>query len=517
MAGTRITMSSLKQILLLRSLGTGKKTIAKQTGVSKNTINEYLDQITSKGYVLHDLIQLEEPVLEALFADDQGNEEIARYNSLKELFPHFSEELRRVGVNRMVLWQEYKTKYAAGYSYSQFCYHYQQWSAASKTSLHIEQKPGDKVYVDFAGKKFHIVDRHTGELIEVEMLVSTLGFSGLTYIEFCPSQKKEDFLYCVENTLHYFGGVPLACVPDNLKSGVTRASRYEPGIARDLEDLANHYGIAIVPTRSRKPQDKAWVEKMVNIIYSRVYAPLRNEVFHDIASLNQARLPLLEKHNSMQMQDRDDSRRSLFEREEQHLLRPLPKDRFEIKYHLKLTVGTNYHVYLKRDKHYYSVPYRFCRKRCKVIYTAKHVSIYLDGEQIAFHLRDQTSNRYTTNPDHMPENHKYVLGLSPENLLQRGEQIAPEVKQYIQVILNKPMYIEQAFRSCEGILSFGRKAGKERLITACQRGIMFNVYTYTFISNTIKNHLDQVEPELEQPTQLPLPFHENIRGAQDYK
>lgn len=338
MAGTRITMSSLKQILLLRSLGTGKKTIAKQTGVSKITINEYFDQIVRKGYVLQDLIKMEEMALEVLFTDAKENEEIARYNILKELFPYFSEELQCTGVNRMVLWQEYKEKHPLGYGYSQFCYHYQQWTTSSRTSLHIEQKPGDKVYIDFAGKKLSIVDPNTGELKEVEMLVATLGFSGLTYFEFCNSQKKEDFLYCLENALHYFGGVPLACVPDNLKSGVTRASRYEPWIAKDLEDLANHYGLAIVPTRSRKPQDKAWVERMVNIIYSRAYAVLRNDVFHDIGSLNQARLPLLEKYNTMKMQDRDDSRRSLFEREEQHLLRPLPKGWFEIKTYLNLTV-----------------------------------------------------------------------------------------------------------------------------------------------------------------------------------
>jgi len=516
MAGKRITMSSLKQILLLRNLGTGKKTIAKQTGVSKITINEYFRQIERKGYVLQDIIQLEEPELEALFTNAKENDEIARYNVLKELFPYFSEELRRTGVNRMVLWQEYKAKHPWGYSYSQFCYHYQQWTTSNKTSLHIEQKPGDKVYVDFAGKKLSIVDRNTGEVKEVEMLVATLGYSGLTYIEFCPSQKKEDFLHCLENALQYFGGVPLACVPDNLKSGVTKASRYEPKIARDLEDLANHYGLAIVPTRSRKPQDKAWVERMVNIIYSRVYAVLRNEVFHTIGSLNQARLPLLEKHNTMKMQDRDDSRRSLFEREEQHFLRPLQKDRFEIKTYLNLTIGSNYHVYIKRYHHYYSAPYRYCHQRCKVICTATHVSIYLKGEQIAFHVRDYSSNRYTTNPDHMPEKDKHVIGLTPEKLLERGKQIGEEVRQYIQVILNRPRYIEQSFKSCEGILSYGRRAGNDRLIAACRRGIRFNEYTYGFIKNTISSHLDKVEED-QCPNQFVLPLHENIRGAQNYQ
>ena len=442
MSGIKITTSSLKQILLLRSLGTGKNKIATITGRSRVTINAYLDQIARKGYILQDLIKMDEPALEALFNSAEGAEDIQRFNDLKNLFPYFEEELRRTGVNRMVLWEEYKEKKPEGYSYSQFCYHFQQWTAQNKSSLHIEQKPGDKVYVDFAGKKFPLVDGYTGEITEVEMLVVTLGFSGLTYFEFCTSQQKEDFLYCFENALFYFGGVPQACVPDNLKSGVTKACRYEPTIARDMENVANHYGIAVVPARSRKPQDKAWVERMVNIIYSRVYARLRNEVFHDIYTLNQARLPLLEKHNGLKMQDRPYNRRELFERQERALLKELPSERFEIKYYLRLTLGGNNHIYIKREHHYYSAPYRFIGKRCKVIFTARSVSIYYNGQQIAFHLRHTSSTRYTTNPEHLRKDHQYVLGLSPQELLSRGRGISPVVEQYLKEILAKPVYIE---------------------------------------------------------------------------
>jgi len=513
MAGTRITMSSLKQILLLRSLGTGKNKIARITNVSKVTINDYLDQITRKSYVLQDLIQMDEPALEALFSNDRENDEILRYNDLKNLFPYFTEELGRVGVNRMVLWQEYKEKNPGGYSYSQFCYHFQQWNAGRKSSLHIEQKPGDKLYVDFAGKKFPIVDRATGEVNEVEMLVATLGFSGLTYIEFCHSQKKEDFLYAVENALIYFGGVPQALVPDNLKSGVTKSCRYEPRIARDLEDLANHYGIAIVPTRSREPQDKAWVERMVNIIYSRVYAALRNETFYDIHSANLARKPLLEKHNGLKMQDRDYSRRELFDTQERHLLRPLPKTRYEIKHYLSLKLGGNNHVYIKRERQYYSAPYRFIGQSCTVIYTVRWVGIYLAGDQIALHLR--SGKLYTTNPDHLPQEKRYILDLNPETLLARGRKISPVVETYLQEILKKPVYIEQAYKSCEGVLSFARKVDPQRLITACERGIPIRVFTYGFINNLLTHQIDKLQDH--QSLQYTLPLHDNIRGADHYK
>jgi len=513
MAGTRITMSTLKQILLLRSLGTGKNKIARITNVSKVTINSYLDQITRKGYVLQDLIQMDEPALEAVFSNKRENEEFMRYNDLKNMFSYFTEELGRVGVNRMVLWQEYKEKNPQGYSYSQFCYHFQQWNANKKSSLHIEQKPGDKMYVDFAGKKFPIVDRDTGEVREVEMLVATLGFSGLTYIEFCRSQKKEDFLYAVENALIYFGGVPQALVPDNLKSAVTKSCRYEPRIARDMEDLANHYGIAIVPTRSREPQDKAWVERMVNIIYSRVYAALRNETFYDIHSVNLACKPLLEKHNNLKMQDRDYSRRELFEMQERHLLHLLPKTRYEFKHYLNLKLGGNNHVYIKRERQYYSAPYRFIGQTCTVIYTVRWVSIYFNGEQVAFHLR--SDKRYTTNPDHLPKGKRYLLELNPEILLSRGKKISPVVETYLQEILNKPVYVEHAYKSCEGVLSFARKVDPQRLIAACERGIQLSVFTYGFIKNLLTHQIDRLQDE--QPLQYTLPLHENIRGAAHYK
>jgi hypothetical protein len=317
----------------------------------------------------------------------------------------------------------------------------------------------------------------------------------------------------VENALIYFGGVPQALVPDNLKSGVTRSCRYEPRIARDMEDLANHYGIAIVPTRSREPQDKAWVERMVNIIYSRVYAALRNETLYDIHSANLAQKPLLEKHNGLKMQDRDYSRRELFDTQERHLLRPLPKTRYEIKHYLSLKLGGNNHVYIKRERQYYSAPYRFIGQSCTVIYTVRWVSIYLAGEQIAFHLR--SGKLYTTNPDHLPQEKRYMLDLNPETLLARGRKISPVVETYLQEILNKPVYIEQAYKSCEGVLSFARKVDHQRLIAACERGIQIRVFTYGFINNLLTHQIDKLQDQ--QPLQYTLPLHDNIRGAEHYK
>ena len=274
MANKKIAMEVIKQIGILSTLGYSKKAIARELNLSKNTVKSYLTR------------------------SDQTNEPLQneRRETLFEFFPYVQQELKRKGVTRQILWGEYRLKHPDGYCYGHFCEYLNQWLQNKDASLHIEQKPGDKFYVDFTGSKPSIVDPETGEIIEVEAFVSVLGFSGKTYVRACESQKKEDFLPNIAHALNYYGGVPNVLVPDNLKTGVDKADRYEADINRDLLDLGNHYGMAILPTRSRKPRDKAWVERMVQIIYTRIFAPLRNRVFTSIDELNEAIFELQEVH-----------------------------------------------------------------------------------------------------------------------------------------------------------------------------------------------------------------------------
>ena len=248
-------MEVIKQIGILSKLGYGKKAIARQLNLSKNTVKSYLSK-------------------NDLATEQQKN---SRRETLIDFFPYVKKELGRKGVTRQILWGEYRLKHPDGYSYGQFCEYLNGWLHNKDASLHIEQLPGDKLYLDFTGYKPSIVDPNTGEIREVEAFVSVLGFSGKTYVRACESQKKEDFLPSIVHSLNYYGGVPNVLVPDNLKSGVDKANHYEADINRDLLDLGNHYGMAILPTRSYKPRDKAWVERMVQIIYTRIFAPLRND------------------------------------------------------------------------------------------------------------------------------------------------------------------------------------------------------------------------------------------------
>jgi transposase len=408
-------------------------------------------------------------------------------------------------------------KYPDGYSYSQFCDHFIAWKKSSSGTLHIEQEPADKLFIDYTGKKLSIIDQSTGEVTDVEVYVAILGFSQLTYVEAIESQRKENFIQGGENALHYFGGVPRVLVPDNLKSAVHKANKYEAEINSSFLDFANHYGTTVLPARSYKPRDKALVEKAVNIAYSRIFAPIRNEVFYTLASLNRRIADLLEDHNNQHFQQRPCSRRQLFEEQERHLLSPLPPERYEMKSFKQVTVMKNGHVQLIEDKHYYSVPYRFIGKKVKLVYSRSRISVYYNNERISYHLRSTLRYRYTTIKDHLSSAHQFVSEWNPDKFINWAAGIAPVVKEYILEILNNASYPEQAYRSCVGILSQENKVGKERLIKTVERATHYGAFSYATIIKILQAGLDTLDPAGEQVIQGSLPFHENIRGSENYK
>jgi transposase len=516
MAGQTITMSEIKQIIRLRNNGVALQSIAKAVNISRNTVKKYLRLIEVKQLNHQELLEMEDMALESMLKDPEL-QDVSRYQSLCEQFPHFEKELGRTGVTRWVLWGEYKAKHPDGYSYSQFCDHFKAWKKNSSGTLHIEQEPADKLFIDYTGKKLSIIDQQTGELIEVEVYVAILGFSQLTYVEAVASQRKEDFIHATENALHYFGGVPRVLVPDNLKSAVHKAGKYEAEINATFLDFANHYGTAVLPARSYKPRDKSLVEKAVNIAYSRVFAPIRNEVFYSLASLNKRVIELLEIHNRQHFQQRPQSRRQLFDQQEKHLLCALRADRYEIKVFKEITVMKNGHIQIYEDKHYYSVPYRFIGKQIKLIYSRTQVSVYYNRERIAYHLRSSIQYGYTTTKNHLSSAHQFVSDWNPDKFINWAGAIAPVVKEYIIQILNKTAYPEQAYRSCVGILSQEKKVGKGRLIKAIERATFYGAFNYSIVIKILKAGLEQITPADEIPTQSSLPFHENIRGADNYK
>lgn len=516
MAAKPISMSIIKQIIRLKEQGEPILKISRITGVSKNTVKKYLRYLKGQNLNFDKVLQMSDYDVEKLFYDKE-EKPFARYEELEKMFPYIEKELKRTGVTRMLLWGEYKREHPQGYGYSQFCEHLHRRFKTNKAVMHFEHEPGDKMYIDFAGKRLYITDRKTGEIRPVEVYVSVLGYSQMTYVEAVESQKKEDFISATQNALHFFSGVPQVLVPDNLKSAVTKANKYEADLNQSFADFANHYNTAVLPARSLKPRDKALVEKHVSIVYNRIYAPLRNEVFFSLEELNDAISELLDKHNNTDFQQEKISRKEKFEQTEKNKLKALARDRFEIKYYKYVTVMKNCHVQLREDKHYYSVPYRYIGKKVKLIYTASSVSIFLKHERIAYHRRSLINFAYSTIKDHLPSSHQFVADWNPDKFISWAKKISPKVEDYIRKIIESKVYPEQAYRSCVGILSFSQKTSNERLIKAVERASRYGVYNYKTIKNIIEGKLDTLIEPGDTDFQQELPFHENIRGAENYK
>jgi len=514
MPGIATSMSAIKQMIRLRQNGAGFRTIGKIVGVSKNTVKEYLRPIEEGGVPVDRLLSMGDEELERVLLSERNQLDNLRKEQLYALFPEYATDLQSNGVNRWSLWNEYKTSHPGGYQYTQFCIYFRDYLKKRDGSMHFEPVPGEKLFLDFTGKHLSYVDRLTGEIIPCEVLVAVLGYSQMTYVEATHSQKLDDFIPAVCNAFEYFGGVTRVLVPDNLKSAVTEASRYEPVVNTTFQEMANHYGTTIYPTRPYRPKDKALVEKYVSIVYTRVFAALRKRTFFSIEELNDAILEELEKHHTLFFQGKPYSRKMRFDQEEKQTLTPLPEERFEIRQHRWVTVMKNGHVQLSEDHHYYSIPYRYIGNKVKISYTSRTVTVFYKLEQIAVHPRDTKAFGYSTIKEHLSSQHQFVAGWSPDFFIHWARRLDPAVEQYIMRVLDMKTYPEQTYRSCAGILTLEKKAGKDRLIAACKKGIYFDTYNYKFIDRLLKHNLENLQSEPEQPQ---LPFHDNIRGADYYR
>lgn len=498
------------------SQGRSKLSIAEQTGVSRNTAKKYMATYDASGLTFEQINSLNDKELDDFFGTVKEPPSQDRLLTLQRCFPHIDKELKRTGVNRRMLWEAYKKEFPDGFAYTQFCFHLTKWKARVNPVMHQDHKAGDKLYVDFAGVKLNLTDKETGEATDVEVFVAILGASQLTYVEAVMSQQKEDFIAACENTLHYIGGVPAAIVPDNLKAAVTKSHRYEPTLNEAFADFADHYGTTILPARAYRPRDKALVEGAVKIVYSRIYAPLRKQVYSSLTELNSAILQALEVHNSQLLRGRNYSRRLQFEEIERSALAPLPLLRYEFKKHAHVTVMKNGHVCLGVDKHYYSVPYRFIGKKIKLLYSSSLVEMYYHYERIALHKRVKSPYSYSTDKEHLASTHRFVTDWTPERFLEWAASIHDDVRLYILKILDRKQHPEQAYRSCIGILSFAKKAGEQRLISACQRALSYGIYNYKTIQTILEKNMDQYEDSLFAD-ELQMPKHDNIRGEDYYQ
>lgn len=512
MAAKTIKVEQLKLILKLHESGYSKKGIARTTGLAPNTVRKYLLKAIA-GLARDNL----KDVAAVAFNTDVAPIRSERQAILFDHFLHAEKELKRVGVTRQLLWQEYREAQPEGYNYSQYCYHFQEYLRHKEVVMHLEHKAGESIMIDFAGKKLTIVDPHTGELIPCQVFIAVLPYSGLIYCHAVKTQNTFDFIDCINGMLRYYGGVALTVLCDNLKTAVSRPSRYEPVFTEMCNQLSEHYGNCFTAARPYKPRDKAMVEKSVNIVYNHIYGPLRDQTFYSLQELNLAIVQCMEKLNNKPYKGSSYSRRDLFNQHEKELLKELPTEAFTIKKTVLATVQRNYHIQLSENRHYYSCPFMYAGKKVKVLYDNSSVEIYYEGARIAVHRRDVCAKAYHTLADHMPPHHQQTLlikGWTGEELIQRAARIGEHTRQVAEHILSSSIYPPQNFKSCHGVLMLQKKYSPDRLEAACKRALSGTRINYTMICSILEKGLDRQTELLDVS---PLPLHDNIRGAEHYQ
>jgi transposase len=519
MANKTLAMLQIRRILQLLQNGESKRQIARHLSISRNTIDDYENKYILSGQSLSDLLHLEDNALWRVLnpPERQIKESNPRYNRLLERIPRIITELKKPGVTRQLLWNEYIHENPEGYSYTQFCQHLCDYLKRNQATMHFEHRPGEYLQVDFAGTPMSYISRESGEIIKCPVLVCVLPFSGKMYLEALPNATSEHLFAALCRCMTFLGGVPRNILFDNLKQVVTRSSRYEPSFSELSQQWALHYGTNYTTARVAKPKDKPSVEKGVDLAYMRVYAPMRNMEIYNLEELNFHILRQLDIHNHTNFQKRDFSREDRFCKEERQHLSSLPLNPFTIKHVTKAKVQKNYHVIVGEDWHQYSVPHIYIGKQVKIIYDSSEVEIYLGFDRIAIHRRSYRRYGYTTLQEHMPEKHiKYMemRGWDADYFVKRASKIGESTAWVIQKVLSSKAFPEQTYNACLGILGHEKKYSAERLEAACKRALGAPIINYKMITNILKNNLDK-----QNITQLEisLPKHENIRGSGTYQ
>ena len=513
MAAKAIRMEQLKQILRLKQNGFSIKAIARTTGIARNTIKKYLSRIDTDNAARINNKEMASTAFDSDTTDLKGE----RYTRLLAHLRYAETQLNKTGVTRQLLWLEYKEQHTDGYNYSQYCYYFNEFLRHKEVVMHLEHAPGEKIMIDFAGKRLSYVDSNSGEVICCQVFIAVLPHSGLIFCYAVLSQGTYDFITCINSMLKFYGGVTQTILCDNLKTAVTRPSRYEPVFTDMCYQLNEHYGTTFTATRPYKPRDKAMVERSVSIVYNHIYGPLRHQVFHSLSELNHGISQQLEKLNDKRYKGSAYSRRQLFEVREKSLLKELPAELFTLKKCIQATVQRNYHVQLSEDHRYYSVPYNYAGKKVKVLYDNKTVEIYYEHTRIALHIKNNMARAYTTIAEHMPSNHQKAMnikGWTKADMMARAAQVGTATLQAVEHILNSSIYPEQNYKSCHGLLMLQSTFGAQRLEAACARVLKATRINYTMIKNILHAGLDK------QPTifdDVHLPDHDNIRGPEHYQ
>lgn len=500
-------MRKIREVLRLKfAAGLSARRIALSVDASRSAVSECLQRAQAAGITWPLPAELDDAQLEARLYPPKPH-------ALAIVLPDFAEiqrELSQAGVTRELLWREYKTQQPGGLGYTAFCVRYRRWLKSADPVMRFEHRAGEKLFVDYAGHTVPLIDRHSGEISQAQIFVAVLGCSNYTFAEATASQALPDWLGSHVRALSFFGGAPQAIVPDNLKSGVLHAHRYEPEINPAYAEFAQHYALSILPTRVRKPRDKAKVENAVLVVERWILACLRHRQFFSLGELNQAIAELLLALNARPFKTLPGSRRSRFVQLDQPALRPLPPQAYEFATWKRVKVHPDYHVQIEHA--YYSVPYTLIGQHLDVRLSAHMLEIFQHRQLIASHPRAHHRGERRTLDAHRPARHRAIIDLTVQRLLDKAQLIGPATASVLTEQFQRRRHPEEALRSAQGILRLEKDFSTAALEKACQQALLLKAYSYRLIRNLLVSMSTAAESDATRQLSL---VHDNVRGP-DY-
>ena len=513
-------MRKLREVLRLRfELKLGYQQIGRSCSIGVSTVHNYLKRAEAAGVTWPLPEGWDEARVEAaLFPRREptvGEKNPAR---TPPDFAAIHEQLRSSKyVTLQLLWEEYRQGNPEGYRYSRFCELYQRWRSKLDVVLRQEHKAGEKMFVDWAGATIPVHDRHTGEVRQAPLFVAVLGASSYTWAEAMRDQQMESWLRAHVHAFEHFRGIPTLAVPDNTKTGVTKAHRYDPDLNPTYYNFALHCGFGIVPARPYKPRDKAKVENAVQVTQRWIVAALRHRKFFSLEELNEAIRALLDKLNHRPFRKKDGTRASVWEAVDKPALKPLPTEPFDLSEWSRARVNIDYHVAF--DANFYSVPYNLVQEMVEIRSTPTTVEILHKGTRIASHLRHRGRGHSVTNDEHRPKSHRAHLEWTPSRMVHWAQTIGSHTARLFECVLHDKPHPEMGYRGCLGIIRLATKYSAQRVEAAAERALLTGACRYKSVESILRNSLDQVPlpPSLPPPPSSTPPPHDNIRGSEYFE
>lgn len=507
-------MRKTKELLRLHSLGLTQHQIARSCAIAQSTVSAYLKAADAAGIRWPEIAEWDDARIEQALYPDPA----AKPARMQHPPPDFAVVHQQLQANKHVtlhlLWQEYRDLNPDGYRYSRFCELYGRWRAKQNVVLRQQHRAGEKLFVDYAGDTIPVYDSAAGEVRQAAIFVAVLGASSYTYAEATWTQTLPDWIGAHIRTFEFLGGLPEIVVPDNAKTGVNKACRYEPDLNRTYQEMASHYGVAVVPARPAKPRDKAKVEAGVLLVERWIMAAMRKRTFLSLAELNQAIAELLVRLNERPFRKREGSRRSLFDAIDRPVLRPLPAERYDFGQWQTARVNIDYHV--EHGRHYYSVPYQLTGEQVEVRASAATVEIFHRGVRVASHRRSTMAYKATTAPEHRPKAHQRHLEWTPSRLIEWAQTVGPATAELFEKIMAAKPHPEMGFRSCLGVFGLGKQYSLTRVEAAARRAVALRACSYQSVKSILERELDRLPPEAP-PEERRSVDHPNIRGAEYFE